>query len=254
MGFYNLSKKEREKLIQKMKSEIENDIINGNCQVFKKYASDNDTYIRKNAYLIVGRLYRREQNLREIILNFLKSLYQEEDQKVKETVIYTLGEIGKEEADDVLELFEEALNDKSLIKKNSITGALKQMGAANPKPTIEFAKKFLKNPDAKIRQAVLHGIELRGRTFPEDILPILKELQNDPSKNVIKKLIHVLSQISYKKGCLEKVVAELKTWENKELVEKTLIEILEVHTRYPFSAKSYDETKEYIEQEFKSKI
>ena len=57
-----------------------------------------------------------------------------------------------------------------------------------------------------IRRAVVDGIELRGRTHPEEILPLLKEVQSDPDKKVRRRMIHVLGQISYKKGCLEKVV------------------------------------------------
>lgn len=60
-------------------------------------------------------------------------------------------------------------------------------------------------------------------------------------------------QISYKNGCLEKVVSALKTWENRELVEKALKEILEVHKRYAkFSAKSYNEERTMWNSSLKS--
>jgi hypothetical protein len=29
---------------------------------------------------------------------------------------------------------------------------------------------------------MIHGIELRGRTHPEEVLPILAEVQDDPDK------------------------------------------------------------------------
>ena len=45
----------------------------------------------------------------------------------------------------------------------------------------------------------MHGIELRGRTHPEEILPLLKEVQSDPDKKVRRMVIHVLGQTSYKK-------------------------------------------------------
>jgi len=39
----------------------------------------------------------------------------------------------------------------------------------------------------------------------------------------------------------------LKGWDNKDLVEKALKEILGVHKRYEkFSAKSYKQAKEYV--------
>lgn len=64
-------------------------------------------------------------------------------------------------------------------------------------------------------------------------------------------LIHVIGQISYKKGCLEKVVEHLKGWENEEVVRKAIEEILLVHIRYKnFSAISYAEARAYIEKEW----
>lgn len=148
-------------------------------------------------------------------------------------------------------MLEVALTDESHRVRNAVVGALKQMGKYNPEPTLKFAERFLHHPNSEIRHIVVHGIELRGRTHPEDILPFLEQLQNDPDSKVRKTIIHVLSQISYKKDCLEKVVCALKKWENRKLVEKALKEILDVHRRYEkFSAKSYTEAKEYLEQEF----
>ncbi len=97
-------------------------------------------------------------------------------------------------------------------------GAMKQMGQKNPEPTFKFARKHLHDDDPQIRREIIHGIELRGRTHPEEVLPLLKELQNEEVKNVRNMIIHVIGQISYKKGCLEKVIENLKSWKNKELV------------------------------------
>lgn len=76
---------------------------------------------------------------------------------------------------------------------------------------------------------MLHGLELRGRTHPEDVLPILAEYQNDSEKKVIDTIVHILGQISYKKGCLERVVSSLKGWENTDLINRALKEIVIVH-------------------------
>ena len=64
-------------------------------------------------------------------------------------------------------------------------------------------------------------------------------------------VIHVLGQISYKKGGLEKVVLALKGWEDEEMVKRALKEILSVHERYErFSARSHEEVLEYLEEQF----
>ena len=125
------------------------------------------------------------------------------------------------------------------------------MGQVNSKPILSFAKKYIQHPEAEIRREVIHGIELRGRTHPEEVLPLLEEVQFEKVSRVRNMVIHVLGQISYKKGCLEKVVQALLKWENKELVNEALVKILEIHVRYKdFSDKTYQEAKEYIEEHF----
>jgi hypothetical protein len=104
--------------------------------------------------------------------------------------------------------------------------------------------------DPEVRKKVIHGIELRGRTHPEDVLPLLKELQDENNPQVRKMLIHVLGQISYKRGCLEKVTSALKTWKNRKLVEDAIHYILEVHKNYPFSAMTPEEAKKYLKTNF----
>jgi hypothetical protein len=106
------------------------------------------------------------------------------------------------------------------------------MGEKNPKPVLKWAKKYLHHPEKEVRREICHGIELRGRTHPQDILPLLKELQHDKTARVRNTLIHVLGQISYKKGCLPTVVQHLKTWNNRELVTQAIEEIIDVHERY----------------------
>ncbi|MDZ4170909.1 MAG: hypothetical protein U1C19_01995 [Methanobacteriaceae archaeon] len=65
-------------------------------------------------------------------------------------------------------------------------------------------------------------------------------------------IIHVIGQISYKEGCLEKVVLELIKWENKKMVKNSLEEIIKVHKRYNFTYKSEKEAKNYIKSKLAS--
>ncbi len=154
--------------------------------------------------------------------------------------------------DNISTMLEQILNDSHHSVKNAVVGTLKQLGEKNPKPTLRFAKKHLHSSNPQIRLEILHGMELRGRTHPEEILPLLYSLQNDENKNVIKMIIHVLGQISYKKGCLEKVLVHLKTWKNQLLVNKVLKEIIDVHYRYgKFSYISPEKAEMYINKEFK---
>jgi len=122
--------------------EIGRDLNSGKSERIKKYASDSDTYIRKNTYIIIGKLYR-----------------------------------NKIDADSIWGMLEKALNDEHQSVRNAVIGSLKQMGAKNPRPTLEFARKFLHHHDPKIRREIVHGIELRGRTHPEEILEVHKRYE-----------------------------------------------------------------------------
>lgn len=248
MGFYDLSKPEREQLVQKIEKDIAHALETGKSERLVLYATDCDTYIRKNTYLILGRLYRDQQDLRIKILEATTSLLRSSDAKVRQTAVYALGEIGKVDSAKAVKLLEEALEDKHHSVRNAVIGAFKQMGERNPKPVLAFARKFLHHHDPKIRREVIHGVELRGRTHPEDILPLLKELENDPDRKIRETVVHVIGQISYKEGCLEEVVSALGTWHNQELINQAVAEILSVHKRYErFSARSYKEAEKYLE-------
>ncbi len=252
MGFYDLSKEERKKRIEDMHSAIKEDLSSGSLDTILDFASDKDTYIRKNCYTILGRLYlAKEENsdLRKQVRKTLAILLASEDELVRQTAVYAFGEIGKTEAEPALCYLEQALEDSHHKVRNAVIGALKQMGQKNPVPTLEFIKKHLHHPDPEVRREMVHGMELRGRTHPEDVLPLLRELQHEEKKRVRDMVVHVLSQVSYKKGCLEKVVTELRNWENRELVEAALEETKKIHRNYAkFCAVPPEEAEEYIKR------
>jgi HEAT repeat protein len=248
MAFYDLNKELRDKLVMQINNNIEDDIRSGNNGYLLKYFSDPDTYIRKTGYLAIGRLYMGSRKLAPTIIKRLEQLLKNNDPKVRQTVVNSAGEIGKWDFEIVRSFFDTGLFDEHHSVRNAVIGSMKKMGEKNPVPVIEWSRKYLHHPDKEIRREICHGIELRGRTHPEDILPLLKELQYDKTKRVRWTLVHVIGQISYKKGCLEKVMREILTWENKELVTDAIAEIIDVHDRYKnFSYYTQDEARAYIE-------
>ena len=247
MAFYDLSKHLRERLVAEIDSNIGADIRSGRQQHLLNYFSDADTYIRKSAYLAIGRLYLSNKKLAATIIRQLEVLLTNNDPKIRQTAVNAAGEIGKWNFDLVKHLFDKGLFDEHHSVRNAVIGSMKKMGEKSPLPVIEWSRGYLHHPDKEIRREICHGIELRGRTHPEDILPLLKELQDDKTKRVRWTLVHVIGQISYKKGCLEKVIAELQTWENKTLVTDAIEEIIDVHHRYRnFSFYTRQQAREYI--------
>ncbi len=251
MGFYDLPKAERAELVQKIEDTLAIDLQKGDRTMILRYFSDEDTYIRKAAYLGIGRLYLKQKSLRPIILSRLEGLLDSELPKVRQTTINSAGEIGMTNFDIVRSFFDSGLFDAHHSVRNAVIGSLKKMGQKNPKPTLGWASTYLRHKDKEVRREICHGIELRGRTHPQDILPMLAELQFDSTARVRNTLIHVLGQIAYKKGCLATVVRALNSWENKALVEEALDEIVDVHERYKnFSALSQEEAINYIQNHY----
>lgn len=247
MGFYNLTKEERVKRVEQISNDILSDIKTNSHSNIISYFSDEDIYIRKTAYIAVGRIYFSNKSLQNKIIETLDNLQSADDFKIRQTVINAAGEIGIMVFEPVEHFFDEGIFDKHHSPRNAVIGSIKKMGEKNPKPVLEWAKKYLHHPDKEIRREVCHGIELRGRKYPEDILPLLRELEHDKTARVRNTLIHVLGQIAYKEGCLAKVIAHLNTWTNKELTDKAVEEIIDVHYRYKnFSALTQAEAIEYI--------
>lgn len=250
MSFYNLTKEERARKVQQIHLELINR-LKKNATKPLPFFSDEDTYIRKTAYQSVGKIFNQHKELREKILSVLQESLLQRNNYVRQTTINAAGEIGMKQFEAVESFFDRGLFDEHHSVRNAVIGSIKKMAEKNPVPVLQWSKKYLHHPDKEIRREICHGIELRGRTHPEDILPLLKELQYDSTARVRNTLIHVIGQISYKKDCLAKVIGHIKEWENKELVAEAVIEIIDVHERYKdFAVLSQDEARKYIEQTF----
>jgi hypothetical protein len=247
MPFYDLSKPEREQLVKKIHRQLTEDLSSGGRHNFLQYFSDQDTYIRKAGYLSAGRIYKSETRLRTSLLLALIELFEEPEARVRQTVINTAGEIGMHDFEAGFALLEKGLFDSHYSVMNAVIGSLKKAGEKNPVPVLAFAAKHLHHPDREIRRQIVHGIELRGRTHPQEVLPLLQELEYEKTARVRNMIIHVIGQISYKKGCIETVMSHLKGWKNRDLVKEAIAEILDVHERYKdFSVLSPEEAREYV--------
>ncbi|MGB0788985.1 MAG: HEAT repeat domain-containing protein [Marinirhabdus sp.] len=251
MGYYDLTKKQRAEKTAFIQTELYGALLKEDTSVTESYFNDRDLYIRKAAYLGAGRVYGANAALRATLVAQLKKLQEHPDELVRQTVVNTAGEIGTFHFKTVKPFFDRALFDPHHKVRNAVIGSLKKMGQKNPGPVLTWAKGYINHPDKEIRREVCHGIELRGRTHPQDILPILAKLQFEKTKRVRTTLVHVLGQISYKKGCLPIVVKTLAAWGDKQLVEDAMAEIIDVHSleRYAkFTTMAQDEVVAYIAQ------
>lgn len=252
MSYYDLTKEQRVKQVAQIKTDVFTGVQKHTFPKIISYLSDEDTYIRKAAYQAIGAIYLEHPALQKKIVSLLNKLLKEKSPHIRQTVINAAGEIGMKDFEAVESFFDRGLFDEHHSVRNAVIGSVKKMGQKNPKPVLKWAKQYLRHPEKEIRREICHGIELRGRTHPQDILPLLKELQHDKTSRVRNTLVHVLGQISYKKGCLETVIAHLNTWKNKELTLDAVDEIIDVHERYKdFAILSQQQATQYIKKNFK---
>ena len=132
----------------------------------------------------MGRIYSVHTNLQPLIIQALNTLLLQDDFKIRQTVINAAGEIGKQDFRVVRHFFDRGLFDTHHSPRNAVIGSIKKMGEVNPIPVLAWAKEYLHHPDKEIRREICHGIELRGRKHPQDILPLLAELQFDKTARV----------------------------------------------------------------------
>ena len=242
-SYYHLSQEERDQLIEEMERGIKEDLKDGSSAVAERFGSYPDTYIRRMVSRVLGWLYRDRPDLRSDIMALLEKLFRHPDEKVRQTAAYTIAEIAIADTQDASRLLDLAVHDPH--------PAMKKMGKRDFPTVLQFALRYLHHSEPELRRIAIHGLELHGRTYPEDLLPLLRELQYDSSPRVRRMVVHVIGQISYRKGCLAKVASELKTWDNRELVELALNEILDVHERYEsFSDLTFEEALDYLKGEF----
>lgn len=247
MGFYSLSKEERQRLVKDINEKILNDLTQQKTSFILLYSANEDTYIRKTTYLSIGRIYKSHPELHPTLLNTLNNLIKREEEKIRQTAINAAGEIGILNFESIRHLMDLGLHDPHHSVRNAVIGSMKKMGEKNPIPILEWAQPYLTHDNQEIRREVCHGLELRGRTHPEEILPLLRVLEFEKTPRVRNTLIHVIGQIAYKKGCLSKVISDLNTWNNTSLIRECLDEIIDVHKRYArFADLSVDQAKEYI--------
>ena len=159
----------------------------------------------------------------------LDTLIESDSERVRQTVINAAGEIAVMDFAPVEHLFDIGITDPHHTVRNAVQGSLKKAGQKNPAQIILFCKRHITSPNPEVRRTAAHGLELRGRTHPEDVMPTLRLLQFEEHKRVRPMLVHILAQISYKKGCIEKVTTELLTWEDKALTDECFEAIIQQH-------------------------
>lgn len=254
MNYYDLTKQERTTFRAKVAEELLISVQKNAQASDLPYISASDTYVRKVTYEAIGHIHKSNPSLRKNVIAFVNQIFKSDDQLARQTTTNAMGEIGVHDPEVIGDFFDKASEDDSPKVRNAVIGSLKKIGQKHPGVAVEFAKRNVNNPNEEARRIAMHGLELRGRTNPEEILPTLKLFQKESKARLKKMLVHVVGQSSYKKGCLETVLTELKTW-NHDVVALALKEIYAVHVYYAgFSYYDSEQAREMMLSEFQNEL
>ena len=244
--FYSLPKQKRDAFVAAMRDHIHRGLADGDNRYLMSYAASPNTHIRKWAYTVLGRIYHEHRELWSTALAVVEEMLLSPNQKVRQTAVYAAGAVGDLRV--VADILETGLRDPHYSVRNGVIGALKVIGSKDPPRALAFARRHIKDDDPEVRRQIVHGIELHGRTCPQEILPLLADMQGETNKRVCTMIVHVIGQISYKEGCLETVIDELRGWGNRDLRSRAIVSILAVHREQTYCAHSYKDAREYIRQ------
>src|ERR1044071_7986925 len=117
-AFYDLAKPQREALCKEIESLLLTDLRNSRLVNHLHYFADEDTYIRKAAYLAIGRIYKTGAIDTGRIVSQLERLLKEKDFKTRQATVNAAGEIGKTDFSIVQHFFDTALFDEHHAVRN----------------------------------------------------------------------------------------------------------------------------------------
>ena len=247
---YHLSKDERLAFLEKEKTELKDSIYLGNYTRVAEFFYYEDIVIRNHAYEGLSKVFSKFPQDRENITALMFYLMRDSNPKIRQNTVKAAGEIGRVEFKYINNILKRGLFDVDNSVLNATINSVQKLVQTNPVPTLKFTKKYLYSHLAKVRVQLLFAIEMRGRTNPQDILTLLKELQDDDNEKVQETVVLVIGRISILAGNLETIVLNMKSWHNDKLVSRIMFEVLKTHKESSEAVRTFDEAKDYVEKNF----
>lgn len=95
MKLSELPKEARDKFLEVLKAEIESDLVQGSYENIRKYAADTDEFVRTNTYLILGKYYSTQIQLKDKVYLTVDQLLRDANSQIRETAVLAFAEMVK---------------------------------------------------------------------------------------------------------------------------------------------------------------
>ena len=93
--FSELPKEAKDKFLEALKLEIERDLAKGSLDNIRKYASDTDEFVRKNTYLILGKYFSTQIQLKDKVYIAVDQLLRDTNSQIRQTAVLAFAEMMK---------------------------------------------------------------------------------------------------------------------------------------------------------------
>ena len=90
-----LPKEARDKFLEVLRAEIELDLAKGTYDNIRRYASDTDEFVRKNTYIILGKIYSTHFDLKDKVYFAVDKLVKDTNSQIRHTAVQAVGELMK---------------------------------------------------------------------------------------------------------------------------------------------------------------
>jgi hypothetical protein len=90
-----LPKDARDKFLEVLRADIELDLARGTYDNIRKYASDTDEFVRKNTYIVLGKIYSTHFHLKDKVYFAVDRLVKDTNSQIRHTAVEAVGELMK---------------------------------------------------------------------------------------------------------------------------------------------------------------
>lgn len=104
MKISELPKEAKDRFLEALRADIELDLARGTYENIRKYASDTDEYVRKNTYIVLGKIYSTHFHLKDQVYFAVDKLLKDTNSQIRQTAVLAFGELMKLEPKRAIDL------------------------------------------------------------------------------------------------------------------------------------------------------
>lgn len=132
-----LPKEAKDRFLEALRADIELDLALGTYENIRKYASDTDEYVRKNTYIVLGKIYSTHFHLKDQVYFAVDRLLKDANSQIRQTAVLAFGELMKLDARRAIDLLTKVRPSDILWLPKEVIDIARKMGRKIMRPNSE---------------------------------------------------------------------------------------------------------------------